>query len=227
MTEQEWMTCDEPHRMVNFLRGKRERKLRLFFCAGCRGVWHKLDAPLRKAVEVGERYADGSADEQQRRTAQQSICPDPHFSGTDAEGAAFGAVCDGFPVWAIDSAVSLAVEDLILEVTKQGKRTISTDTLRRLRRSHAHLCREIVGNPFRPVRVNPVWLTPTVINLATAASEERALPSGELDPTRLAILADALEEAGCTEAALLEHLRVAGAHHVRGCWAVDLVLGRE
>jgi hypothetical protein len=69
-------------------------------------------------------------------------------------------------------------------------------------------------------------LTPTVKGLAQAGYEERALPSGELDLARLKVLADALEEAGCTEQSILDHLRGPGPH-VRGCWALDLALGRE
>src|SRR5262249_9210446 len=62
------------------------------------------------------------------------------------------------------------------------------------------LLREFFSNPFRPTSMNPCWLTPVVLSLATAAYEERQLPEGILDPVRLAILADALEDAGCTDA---------------------------
>jgi hypothetical protein len=62
--------------------------------------------------------------------------------------------------------------------------------------------------------------------LARAAYQERALPAGTLDATRLAVLADALEEAGCPSADLLGHCRAGGAH-VRGCWALDVVRGKE
>jgi hypothetical protein len=88
------------------------------------------------------------------------------------------------------------------------------------------LARDIFGNPFRPASVEPEWITPTITNLATAAYDERVLPSGELDPARLAVLADALEEAGCDNADILSHLRSPGPH-VRGCWVVDLLLGKE
>jgi hypothetical protein len=64
-----------------------------------------------------------------------------------------------------------------------------------------------------------------VMQLALAAYEERLLPVGELDPTRLVVLADAVEDAGCLNGEILEHLRAAGPH-VRGCWAVDLVLDK-
>jgi hypothetical protein len=62
--------------------------------------------------------------------------------------------------------------------------------------------------------------------LAEAAYAERTLPPGTLDPARLALLADALEDAGCTDGELLGHLRGPGPH-VRGCWALDLVLGKS
>jgi hypothetical protein len=65
-----------------------------------------------------------------------------------------------------------------------------------------------------------------VVSVARAAYEERQLPAGTLDNTRLAVLADAVEEAGCTDAALLGHCRGAGPH-VRGCWAVDALLGKS
>ena len=64
------------------------------------------------------------------------------------------------------------------------------------------------------------------VTLARAAYQERPLPSGELDPVRLAVLADALEDDGCTDEAVLAHLRGSGPH-VKGCWALDLVLAKE
>lgn len=90
----------------------------------------------------------------------------------------------------------------------------------------AALLRDIFGNPFRPVAIEPVWLTPSVTNLATTAYDERRLPSGELDAARLAVLADALEEAGCDNPDILNHCRQP-RDHVRGCWVLDLLLGKE
>jgi hypothetical protein len=92
--------------------------------------------------------------------------------------------------------------------------------------AQAALLRDLFGNPFRLVTADPAWLTPTVTNLAAAAYEERELPSGHLDAGRLAVLADALEDAGCTDALILAHCRN-GGEHVRGCWVVDLLLGKE
>lgn len=85
---------------------------------------------------------------------------------------------------------------------------------------------DIIGNPFRPVTIDTCWLTQSVIDLSHAAYDNRTLPSAMLDPARLAVLADALEEAGCQDADILNHLRDPGVH-VRGCWVVDLLLGKE
>jgi hypothetical protein len=87
------------------------------------------------------------------------------------------------------------------------------------------LLRDVFGNPFRPVSVDPARLTPLVSALAAVAYEERSADGG-LDADRLAVLADALEDAGCVEADLLAHLRGPGPH-VRGCWALDLILGKQ
>ncbi|OAI54111.1 hypothetical protein AYO44_15430 [Planctomycetaceae bacterium SCGC AG-212-F19] len=85
--------------------------------------------------------------------------------------------------------------------------------------SRANLLREIFGNPFRPMTVDPAWRTATVISLAQAIYDERAFD-------RMPILADMLEDGGCTDTDILGHCRAGGAH-VRGCWVVDLVLGKE
>ena len=87
--------------------------------------------------------------------------------------------------------------------------------------AQASLLRDIFGNPFRPVAIDPAWLAldnGAIVKIAQRIYEERAFAD-------LPILADALEEAGCTNAELLAHCRHPGPH-VRGCWAVDLLLGK-
>jgi hypothetical protein len=96
------------------------------------------------------------------------------------------------------------------------------------RAAHLVLVSCVFGNPFRPVRPDRAWLSwngGTVPRLAQAAYDKRHLPEGHLDPARLAVLADALEEAGCTDPALLGHLR-SGGGHVRGCHVLDALLGK-
>jgi hypothetical protein len=82
------------------------------------------------------------------------------------------------------------------------------------------LLRDVFGNPFRPVSVDPAWLARNagaVLNVARSVYEGRRFED-------LPVLADALEEAGCADPAILAHCRSAGPH-VRGCWVVGALLG--
>jgi hypothetical protein len=97
---------------------------------------------------------------------------------------------------------------------------------RGLRSGQATILRDIFGNPFRPATLSPDWRTSTVSSLAQSIYDDRVMPSGLFDNQRLAVLADALEDAGCDKSEILGHLR-SGGDHVRGCWVVDLVLGKE
>jgi hypothetical protein len=81
------------------------------------------------------------------------------------------------------------------------------------------LLHDIVNNPVHPVPIDPAWRTSTVTSLAQAIYQDQ-----EFD--RLPILADALEDAGCSNQEVLNHLR-GGGEHCRGCWPVDLILGKE
>ena len=81
------------------------------------------------------------------------------------------------------------------------------------------LLRDIFGNPFRPVTFSPAWRTDTALTLARQMYESR-------DFSAMPILADALQDAGCDSAEILDHCRGPGPH-VRGCWVVDLVLGKQ
>jgi hypothetical protein len=82
----------------------------------------------------------------------------------------------------------------------------------------AQILRDIFGNPFHPVTADPSWFTPTVLTLAEGIYADRAFD-------RLPIQADALQDAGCEDADILTHCRGPGPH-ARGCWVVDLVLGK-
>jgi hypothetical protein len=87
------------------------------------------------------------------------------------------------------------------------------------RAAQADLFRDVAGNPFRPVTADPSWQTSDALLLARGIDRERAFD-------RLPILADALQDAGCDSDDILNHLRDPRAVHARGCWVVDLVLGK-
>ncbi|HET6575012.1 MAG TPA: hypothetical protein VFG68_15505 [Fimbriiglobus sp.] len=100
-----------------------------------------------------------------------------------------------------------------------GKRVLSRSSGERLEAEFCCLLRDIFGNPFRPIAFDPSWRTSTAVGLARQMYESR-------DFSTMPILADALEEAGCDEPPVLAHCRGDGPH-VRGCWVVDLVLGKS
>jgi ATP-dependent Clp protease ATP-binding subunit ClpA len=62
------------------------------------------------------------------------------------------------------------------------------------------------------------WNGGTVVRMARAISDEQSWHD-------LPVLADALEEAGCTDAEILSHCR-SPQGHAGHCWVVDLLLGR-
>jgi hypothetical protein len=85
--------------------------------------------------------------------------------------------------------------------------------------AQAGILRCVVGNPFRPVAFDPSWLTSTAVAIAKGMYESR-------DFAAMPLLADALQDAGCADERILDHCRGPGPH-VKGCWVVDLVLGKE
>jgi hypothetical protein len=220
MTEAEWLACADPEEMLPLLREAGERELRLLTCACLRRLWPLLpEGPCRQAVEVGEAWADGLAGRADLDAAfdaavdfDVSLPDDPSLRQAAAEAVQGAAAV--FPHYGEALYAAAGLADL------QGRGAEERAAL-------AGLVRCVFGpRPFRGVPRDPAWLTADVLTLARAAYDNRILPSGHLDPDRLLVLADAVEEAGCTEAAVLDHLRSPGPH-VRGCWALDLVLRRE
>jgi hypothetical protein len=227
MTEAEWLACMDPQKLLEFLRGKvSERKLRLYACACCRRIERLMpDEPGRRAVEVAERYADQQASREELKQARKCLGLSPayfaasggsktthHFAEAARHAVYRAGSCAAYQA---GSDPSLAARDARRAVAQTAEQT-----------EQLALLRCVFGNRFRPVSRSPVWRTPDVLKLAQAAYEDRILPAGTLDPDRLAVLADALEEAGCDSADILSHLRGPGPH-VRGCWVVDLLLGKE
>ncbi len=228
MDEAEWLACDDPRKMLEFVRGKTsERKMRLFAAACCRRrLWMSdhlwpTQTDGESVLAVSERYADGTASLEELRAA------------TDVART----VASGFYYQSIQDVVDAVVTALELQPSASPHlptpvEAPSPDPGKAAREVFeqtagtqqdftelAALLRELLGNPIRPAIVSSGWLTEAVRSLAETVA-------ATVDFTLLPILADALEDAGCTDAAILDHLRGPGPH-VRGCFALDLVLGKS
>jgi hypothetical protein len=204
------------------------RKLRLFAVACCRNIWAYLrDERSRRAVEVAERFADGTASREELARAQwdaRAAALETHSLGASA---ASDAAAGGGP-WGTFTSVPHDASGEVAMVSVGDVDDPSVDAGTWENRADQESCRQAVlardvfGNPFHPMPgLDPCWLAwnaGTVRKVAQAIYEERRFED-------MAVLADALEEAGCADRALLSHLRGPGPH-VRGCWALDLVLGK-
>jgi hypothetical protein len=203
MTEQEWFTGSDPTALLDFIQAQASaRQLRLFALACCRRIWQRLAATSRQAVKILERCVDGHGTAQERQEAIRSAEREEIATVGPARAAARAVSSAWAATDHARSAAAKAAEDGVRE-----------------RLCQAGLLRCFFGNPFRPVALDPGWLTPTVRQVAQAIYDERRF-------TEMGILADVLEEAGCTDASVLGHCRQ-GGEHARGCFVVDLVLGRR
>lgn len=245
MTESEWLACQDPTPMFEFLAGKvSDRKLRLFACVCCRTVWSSIPAVFQEAIRVAEEHADCRSTSvelgravsaahrvRRKRNKLERAVYDAVRSSGDGAGVAhsvarvvaFIAAPDPSP-----TAVSRVVDGqpVLEEIPPNAARLLWNASFASHLLLESSLLRDIIGNPFRPISINSAWQTPTVLSLAQAADDNRNLPSGTLDNARLAVLADALEDSNCDNADILNHCRHTG-EHVRGCWALDAILGKE
>jgi hypothetical protein len=230
MTEPEWLSCTDPTPMIEFLADRLSaRKARLWSCACVRRAWRFLTDPRsRKAVQAAERFADGrigaralwNAHCRADDVADESEIEWMSIHWDDIQHAACWTASDDI----LDMARSIAVVVAANVGLDPSSGIISLDLPeeKQEKAAQADLLRDLIGNPFRGVSVEPGWLGwdgGIVVKLAQAIYEERAFE-------RMPVLADALEEAGCTDTDILDHLRHPGPH-ARGCWALDLVLRKE
>jgi hypothetical protein len=232
MTEAEWDDCVCFDSMLTVLvdelrfnrTRKGRRKLRLIGCAGVRRLCSDLlsDDRLARAVETSERYADDLATADELSAASVEGVPLKVGQFADQSDPTWRPrfVANVVYLTTQRNAEGVALAAAVAAWTVQGTKPF----IRQI--DYSATCdavREVIGNPFRVeklliVKLRKRILTADVLGLAESIYEERAFD-------RMGILADALEDAGCEEAAVLSHCRSAGLH-VRGCWVVDLILDK-
>jgi hypothetical protein len=248
MTGDEWARCADPVRMVESLEGRgrlTDRKTRLLACALLRRFEDRLADEALGAIGLAERYADSQATADELAAAAAEVWTRVHEHHErdeyDDDNNPFGPATR-----VLHRTVDLAsVFDYAQEVSdreatggihpweyrwaagdwdQQHGELVRRVLVAREREGlfQAALVRELFGDPSRPSRIRPgaacLW-TDTVRQLARVIDERQ-------DFTLMPILADALEDAGCDDRDLLDHCRH-GTTHARGCWALDLVLGRK
>jgi hypothetical protein len=243
MTETEWLTTTfRAYDMLRHVRARATaRKLQLLACGCCRLVSEHLTDDQRKLLDVIERHADGLTtvaeyervvDECGRAsnevTERFRAIPRPPTRIEDAAVYALQAVV----CTPADAGLQRTVERVI-EVAGLAGGSYRREANQRIQQQVCDLFREVVGDPFAErMVVGPEWVQSggTVTGRMTRVGETaRTLAVGiqvlqAFD--RMPILADALEEDGCSDAELLAHLRDPRPH-ARGCWALDLVLGKS
>jgi hypothetical protein len=220
MTEAEWLTSDDPMRMLRSMKILMEkafetvlsdRKLRLFAVACCRRTLELVNQPvsecpgsdLWKDVLAAERIAEGLVQPNSILGHLIDSYTLYHGSKSPAERACHAGLSPS--AWDAATGVIATLDDTSWD---DGPTNCGATYLR-----------ELFGNPFRPVAADPSWQTDTVVLLARQMYESR-------DFTAMPILADALQDAECDNEDILSHCRDPKMAHVRGCWVVDAVLGK-
>lgn len=231
VTEADWWSCPEPGTLLDYLNQRDAASARKFFLAGAgcvRRLWHLLESPVsRAAVEAAEQFADGALSyEQLQAHTDAAHTVRQNWAESDARlWAAFAAFqlrhdprgnhgdAECTPYAVSDTARAVAFATGAAESSSDWTFAYIGE-----KRALAGLCRCALGNPFRPVTFVPEWRTDTAVALAAQMYESR-------DFSAMPMLADALQDAGCDSDGILNHCREPG-EHVRGCWVVDLVLGK-
>jgi hypothetical protein len=167
MTEAEWNACTDPQPMLEFLRGKvSDRKVWLVGCGNCRRIWHLMsDLRSRHAIEVAERFADGHASKAELQKASEEArraWKETYDLGTAAASQAS---------WITQSTDRSWLEWIALN----NSQLVASAFTGHGEPPPARVLRCIFGPlPFRPIALDPSWLTSTVTSLATAIYQERA-----------------------------------------------------
>jgi hypothetical protein len=225
MNRTDWQAWNNPLPMLNWLRERQasERKLRLFACACCRDILDILvgyDPRAVSLLEKCERMADGQP------AVAGHPSREPVWLGSEAvqAGSVLAAALQPSAWNAARETVDAVRQLLQARADSRGgshRAMLGGSWVSSAQRIQAALVRDLFGDPFRsqPLYLADVADQRNVMHLARMIYSERSFQD-------LPVLADALEDAGCTDEEVLEHCREPG-EHARGCWLVDAVLGRS
>jgi hypothetical protein len=238
-----WQSLPKGQTRLNF------RKLGLFCVACCRRIWPLLiDERSRRAVECFENHLDQLPNHIiDEEVIADAMAAEDHLRELYIQNP--GHLTAAYLI--ATETVYILIQELSLGCSRAAvqKSTASALTRSQMRpdqphrmldlcgdgsgvnfdvpqpspatdelQAQANLLRDIFGNPFHPVIIDPSWQSNNVLELARNIYQEKAFDG-------IPVLADALEESGCNGTQLLDHCRQPKSH-VRGCWAIDLILGK-
>jgi len=246
MTESEWFSETDVLTLVRWIAPRASpRKLRLYFCGGCRQIEHLLfDPGSVGALEASEEFADGLASASE--LASQDWAAEPPTWGFDFDvdivndhpryasgflpelvqlGALSESILSGGE-WRVNEAVRdrlVAAAEIAWELIQENLNLEHFSWhIPHVEWPGRWLIDCLFGNPFKPVQVDPAWLSwnsGSIPAVARSIYDERAFD-------RLPMVANMLSDSGCRSLDILNHCRDDG-HHVRGCWVLDLLLGLQ
>jgi hypothetical protein len=204
ITEADFQQCRSARRLLAYLPGQGgSRKLRLIACAWHRHILGPYQGQVKQLVETAEQLADGL------------VAPEEMQQARDAAVAEAALLLPG---WRWEQMLRLAepsaraAMDATFEMLLESFEMSDIPLL-------IHLVRDVLGDvlaPFSPPEEWLRWQGGTLKAMAEVMYKEGTF-------TDLPILADALEDAGCTEPRVLQHCREPGPH-VRGCWVIDALM---
>ena len=223
ITEAEWLKAKtvvdlDLYRSV----WKQFRKWRLFGVACCRQALALVPEPrLIPLAEAAERFADGLLTWERMKKPRRILTTVRKELGDEfGPDEAKHAILDAFDQATGKTPLTALGADTEARYVSAALSRPKWDTgRRRAEKKQVALARDIFANPFRPVAFDPAWRTSTAVAIAKGMYDSR-------DFGAMPILADALQDAGCDSEDVLAHCRGDGPH-VRGCWVVDLVLGKS
>jgi hypothetical protein len=210
MTPEAWDNETWDRNMIAFLGWDERgfaRKHRLYLISLCRHFWKHLDSNTgRPAIEAAELFVEGHLSSVELRAIHE------------AHGRAFVAYASEHGKRSFRTRY-MYLMGCALQASDPAGCRLEAEWSPTATGLTTALLRDIFGHRVRPNSFDPLWRTSDVIGLARAVYEDRAFE-------RLPVLADALMDAGCADEQVLAHCRSDGLH-VRGCWVVDLILGKD
>lgn len=232
MTEDKWLASDNPDDLLNFVQDRlSDRKRRLFACACVRMIWDLLiDGRSRRAVECAERLANGQVPFGQTHSVVRAARAAEQMFGDSASRTTQPVLQSYHAAHAaaltlVPNADLLHLSPTFCElatIQKLANLEPAAQVRRQVRGAQCRVFRCLLGNPFRPIHLEPrcfVWNGGVVVKIARRIDETQHFG-------HLPVLADALEEAGCTSESVLTHCREERTHAL-GCHVLDYLLSRD